>query len=96
MRVPWLWSHGMVGVGPMLFLPLRLVLSLRCTCVLNCFFVVRVGQALHVNTCGRRVWLLSRSFLSGVWLYSPPLAFVCVWCGSRVHFGEGFLHVPPL
>ena len=33
-----------------------------------------MGQALHVNTCGRRVWLLSRSCLSGVWLYSCPLA----------------------
>ena len=97
MRVSWLWSHGMVSVGPLLFLILRPVLSLplylrfkllvRCSCGSS-------AACEHVwQACLAAVPLV---LVRCVAVFLPPLAFVCVWCGSRVHFGEGFLHVPPL
>ena len=97
MRVPWLWSHGMVGVGPLLFLILRPVLSLplylrfkllvRCSCGSS-------AACEHVwQACLAAVPLV---LVRCVAVFLPPLLLCVCGVGPGCIFGEGFLHVPPL
>ena len=61
---------------------------------LKCQLVVCVGRAPHGRAASGCFLICT---LSLVWLSRPSACVVCVvFCGSRVHFGEGFLHVPPL
>ena len=86
------WPLGIVGVGPRrldshCFLP-------RCTCVF------KMPARCVCESCAawaRCVWLLSHVCIVAC-VAVPPLCLCCVcgFCGSRVHFGEGFSHVPPL